>query len=115
MAVVADTASTQGDQDQNGQGGPAAPSSLAVAVVSSSQLNLSWQDMSSTESGFAVERCAGATCSNFSQIAQVGAGVTSYSNTGLASGRTYRYRVRAFNQNGSSAYSNIASGTTRSR
>ncbi|HYE58315.1 MAG TPA: fibronectin type III domain-containing protein [Rhodothermales bacterium] len=83
--------------------------------MESSQLNLSWQDMSSNESGFSIERCAGSTCTNFAQIARVGAGATSYQNTGLVKATTYRYRVRAFNENGSGAYSNIASGTTKSR
>jgi PKD repeat protein len=48
------------------------------------------------------------------QIAQVGANVTTYSDTGLSAGTMYSYRVRATNANGSSAYSNVASATTPS-
>jgi ABC-type ATPase with predicted acetyltransferase domain len=33
-------------------------------------------------------------------------------NTGLAGNKTYRYRVRAFNATGNSAYSNIATVRT---
>jgi hypothetical protein len=38
--------------------------------------------------------------------------VTTYSDTGLQAATTYYYRVAAFNGNGSSAFSNIASATT---
>jgi hypothetical protein len=41
----------------------------------------------------------------------VGANVTSYSDTGLAAGTTYYYRVRANNGAGDSAYSNEANAT----
>src|SRR5206468_12564526 len=43
---------------------PAAPSSLAATATSSSQINLSWTDNSSNESGFKIER---ATDSAFMQ------------------------------------------------
>ena len=38
---------------------------------------------------------------------------TSYVNTGAAAGKTYYYRVKAVNSAGTSAYSNIVSGTAR--
>jgi serine protease AprX len=91
---------------------PAAPSSLGATVISRTQINLSWTDNSSDENGFAIERCAGSSCTNFAQIATVGPGVTSYANTGLTRNTTYRYRVRAFNGGGNSAYSNIVSART---
>jgi hypothetical protein len=71
--------------------------------------------MSSDESGFLIERCTGSTCTNFTQVAQVGANAASYSSTNLVKGTTYRYRVRAFNQGGKSAYTSIVNGTTKSR
>ncbi len=44
--------------------------------------------------GYRVERCQGAGCVNFAQVATtIG---TSYSNTGLAAATNYRYRVRAY-------------------
>ncbi|HEV2762599.1 MAG TPA: fibronectin type III domain-containing protein, partial [Pyrinomonadaceae bacterium] len=91
---------------------PAAPSNLVAAAVSAAQINLAWADNASNESGFEVERCAGAGCTNFSTIAETGANVTSYGNAGLAASSTYRYRVRAFNDSGDSAFSNIAEATT---
>jgi subtilisin len=94
---------------------PAAPSGLAASVISRSQINLTWMDNSSNETGFRIQRCKGSTCTNFAQIATLGANITSYSNTGLSSNTTYRYRVYAYNAVGNSAYSNIASATTLRR
>jgi hypothetical protein len=61
--------------------------------------------------GYKVERCQGATCTNFAQIATPTG--TTFRNTGLSAGTTYRYRVRAADYTGNkSGYSNIASATT---
>ena len=92
---------------------PAAPSNLTALAVSSSQINLAWVDNASNETGFKIERCTGSKCTNFAQIATVGANVTTFANTGLSSRTTYRYRVRAYNGSGDSAYSNIAKATTK--
>jgi carboxypeptidase T len=94
---------------------PAAPANLVATAVSKSQINLSWTDNADNETGFRIERCKGSTCTNFVQITTVGANVTGYQNTGLTKNTTYRYRVRAYNASGNSAYSNIASATTPRR
>jgi fibronectin type III domain protein len=94
---------------------PNAPTNLTANAVSPTQINLSWTDNSNNETGFSIERCAGQNCTNFVQIATVGADVTSYPNTGLTSNTRYRYRVRAFNLNGNSAYSNIVTVRTPKR
>jgi C1A family cysteine protease/transcriptional regulator CtsR len=89
---------------------PNAPSDLTATPVSSSQINLTWQDNSSDESGFKIERRTGT--GSYSQIATVGANVTSYTNSRLSANTTYYYRVRAYNAAGNSNYSNEASVTT---
>ena len=78
---------------------------LASSVVESqaADLQLSWSDNSSNESGFVIERKTG-TSGSFVQIATVGANINTYTNTGLTSGTTYCYRVKAYNSAGSSAY-----------
>jgi transcriptional regulator CtsR len=91
---------------------PSAPSNLAASAVSSSQINLTWTDNSSNETGFKIERKTGSG-GTYAQIATVGANVTSYSNTGLSASTTYYYRVRATNSGGDSAYSNEAYATTQ--
>jgi hypothetical protein len=75
--------------------------------VSSTQINLSWTDNSNNEDGFRIERCTGNSCTNFAQIQQTGPNVTSFPDSGLTKNTWYRYRVRAFNASGNSAYSNI--------
>jgi hypothetical protein len=91
---------------------PAAPSGLTATATSSSQINLSWTDASSSETGFEIDRAA-ASSGPWTQIATVGANVTIYSNTGLTASTTYYYRVRATNSAGDSANSNVASATTQ--
>jgi hypothetical protein len=91
---------------------PAAPTTLAAAAISTSQIDLSWTDNATTEDGFRIERCAGAGCSGFVEIATVGANVVSYQNTGLTASTSYNYRVRAFNAGGTSSYTNTATATT---
>jgi len=85
---------------------------LTATAASASQIALSWTDNSNNEDGFFIERCAGNNCTNFVQVAQVAANTSSYPDPGLSSGTFYRYRVRAFNGGGNSAYSNIAKART---
>ena len=92
---------------------PDAPANLSVTAASTTQMNLSWLDHSSNETGFKIERKLGSTGA-WSQIATVGAGVTSYENTGLTAGKFYYYRVRATNSYRNSAYSNQAFAPTLS-
>jgi len=89
---------------------PAAPSGLTATAVSSSQIDLRWQDNSDNEDGFKIERRTGAE--SYTVIDTVGAEVENYSDTGLDPNTTYYYRVRAFNIAGYSGYSNEASATT---
>jgi hypothetical protein len=92
---------------------PAAPSALSATAASSSQINLAWTDNSNNESGFKIERKIGSG-GTWSQIAQVGANVSSYQNTGLSASTQYYYRVRSYiSGQANSAYSNEADATTQ--
>ncbi|PYS25775.1 MAG: hypothetical protein DMG11_22200, partial [Acidobacteria bacterium] len=92
---------------------PTAPTNLAAAVASTSQINLTWT--ASTDNvgvtSYMIERCQGAGCSSF---AQIGTSTTaSYPNTGLSDGTSYSYRVRATDAVGNlSGYSTTASAVT---
>jgi titin len=84
---------------------PSAPSAL-VATASGRQVTLSWTDTAAAEAGFAIERSSAG--SPFAEIARVGADATAFTESGLAANTVYRYRVRAFNAAGYSAYSDTA-------
>ena len=87
----------------------AAPSTFTATAVSSHQINLAWSDVSG-EAGFKVERSSDGI--NWTQIATTGAGVLSYSDTGLNGSTTWDYRVRASNAGGNGPYTASASATT---
>lgn len=84
---------------------PATPGTLTGSLVGQTQADLAWGNVSD-EDGYVIQRrLVGATI-GFADLATVGPNVVSYSDTGLPIGQTYRYRVRAFNGNGISAYTN---------
>lgn len=93
---------------------PTTPASLTATTVSGTQVNLSWG--ASTDGvgvvGYNIERCIGAGCTSWTQIQSTTGAGTTYSNTGLTSGATYRYRVRARDATPNySGYSPISSVT----
>jgi RHS repeat-associated protein len=113
-------AEIQSDMNTPASGGPApdtiapsAPSNLGATAASATQINLSWT--ASTDNvavtGYLVERCQGAGCSNFAQIATPAS--TTFSDTNLTAATNYSYRVRATDAAANlSAYSNVASAST---
>lgn len=92
---------------------PSAPSGLTATLFSQTQTNLSWAASSDNRgvAGYEVQRCTGANCTSFTQIATPAS--TSYSDTGLSPSTTYVYRVRALDAAGNaSEFSTTASATT---
>jgi N-acetylneuraminic acid mutarotase len=89
----------------------AAPSDLTATAVSSSRINLAWTDNSTNEIGFRIYRSTDGR--NFQKIANVGANITTYADTGLAAATMYYYRVRAYTFANASPPSNTASATTQ--
>ena len=92
---------------------PSQPGTLSAAAVSSGEVDLSWG--ASTDNigvtGYDVERCQGASCTSFAQIAS--ATGTSYKDTGVSPSTSYSYRVRATDAAGNlSTYSNTATAST---
>ena len=92
---------------------PTVPANLTVTAISGSQINLSWT--ASTDNvgvtGYLIEKCQGAGCSNFSRILTVP--TTTFSDTGLLPNTSYTYRVKATDAAGNfSDYSNLATTST---
>jgi hypothetical protein len=91
-----------------------APTNLR-ATVDSLRVSLQWNDNASAELGYSIERCTGKACTGFVEVGRVAANVRSFSDAALARNTQYSYRVRAFGDAGSSAYSNVASVRTPRR
>jgi hypothetical protein len=103
------TATTQAPDTQ----APTAPTALGATTVSGTQIDLTWtaagDDVRVT--GYLVESCPGADCSDFAQVGT--STTTSFSSTGLTSGTTYTFRVRAQDAAGNTgAFSNTVQATT---
>jgi hypothetical protein len=84
---------------------PLTPTDLNATVISTTQVNLTWVDKSTNETGFKLERKT--PNSQYAVIATLGVNATSFSDVGLTSGATYTYRVYSYNEAGNSpSYSN---------
>jgi regulation of enolase protein 1 (concanavalin A-like superfamily) len=89
---------------------PAAPSGLAGSAPFSSQVHLTWTDNSDNEAQFRVERSPNGT--SWSEVAVLGANVSSWDDGTVTALTSYSYRVRAYNAAGFSGYTNTVSVTT---
>jgi hypothetical protein len=81
---------------------PAPPSNVTATIVAGPQVNLTWTDASSDETGFVIQRSTDGV--NFVDVATVGVDITSYPDTAVAAGNTYTYQVAAVNAGGSSGF-----------
>ncbi|MCC7431360.1 fibronectin type III domain-containing protein [bacterium] len=71
-----------------------APSNLQIVSLSDSQVKLTWNDNTSFEQGFKIERKT--ENSGFTEIATVPKDTTNYTDSGLLTSENYTYRVKAF-------------------
>jgi len=97
---------------------PAAPSSLIATQGATGQVILNWTDnqgdsITASETLFQIQRKAGEVCdgNGWANVTNTATNVAAYINTGLTTGTTYTWRVKAVNAAGESAYSNCATGT----
>jgi fibronectin type 3 domain-containing protein len=94
---------------------PTQPGTLSASAVSASEVDLSWG--ASTDNvgvtGYLIERCSSASCTNFAQIAATTGTGTTYKDMSVNASTTYSYRVRATDAAGNlSPYSNTATVPT---
>jgi fibronectin type 3 domain-containing protein len=88
-------------QPPPGDTGPAAPTDLAASVTSTSEIDLSWTDAATDETGYRVERSTDNV--TFTAVTTLPADSTSFADTGLDAETHYYYHVFAFNDAGDSA------------
>jgi hypothetical protein len=79
---------------------PSAPDGLMATAQSNAVVALSWQDTSTNESNFEIERAISGGA--FGDRRVLPANSTTYSDAGLAASTAYQYRVRSVNTAGSS-------------
>ena len=88
---------------------------LTAKAVSASSIVLGWKDYNSTTvTGYKIERKPG-TCAGggaWAEIATVGAGVTTYTNTALSASAAFSFKIRAYGAAGHSAYTPCVNATT---
>ncbi len=89
---------------------PKAPDDLTAVAVSSTQINLSWEDTSENETFFRIMRKA-ANSTVFLSLTDTLKDVTSYNDRSVAQGTKYSYKVLAYNKAGHSE-SGVATATT---
>jgi uncharacterized protein (TIGR02145 family) len=87
---------------------PLAPTELKGTIISKDQLDLTWKDNSTNETGYKVERKTDS--GNFTEIGSTAADVTIFSDKTVSLNTNYTYRVYSFNKVGKSIqYSNEVS------
>jgi len=89
---------------------PAAPDSLSIESYNSEQVELQWNDNSTNEEGFIIERKTGTE--DFAQVGTVNMNIESYTDVTVQPGTNYTYRILAYNASGNSAGSNEVNVTT---
>ena len=94
---------------------PPAPTNLVASLGTGLQVNLTWTDNSTNETGFKIERKTSVETS-YSFLANVGAGAgtgqINYTDTTVLASTTYTYRVLAYNGTLQSAFATSGSVTT---
>ena len=105
--TLAYSCSTSSDENGNSNTTvvPVAPSNLNGVVASSTQINLTWTDNSTNETGFKIERKTGS--GTYAVVGTTATDVTTFNDTGLTPSTAYNYRVYSYNSAGNSpTYSN---------
>ena len=89
---------------------PNAPSNLVASTPNARQVNLSWNNNSGNQTKIEIHRSE--NNDSFVEVGSIGGSSTTYTDQNLTPNKKYYYKVRALNNGGSSAFSNVAEATT---
>ena len=98
ISIIAIGCSTSDNSNKTKVDFPVNPTNLAGIIVSSNQINLSWDDNSTNENGFKIERKA--TTTEYEVIGITNSNVHQFSDTNVIENTTYTYRVFSYNETG---------------
>ena len=106
ISIIAIGCSTSDNSKMTKVDLPINPTNLSGIIVSSNQINLSWDDNSTNENGFKIERKT--TTTDYEVVGETNSNVHQFSDTNLIDNTTYTYRVFSYNEAGiSSSSSNV--------
>ena len=91
---------------------PLTVSGLTATAISLHQIDLGWLDAGETATSVEIERCTAPFCTSFAPVASLPGRAIAFSNTALGSSTTYRYRVRALNEDEVSPYASVVTVMT---
>lgn len=92
---------------------PQGPASLKLTGATRNAITLRWADSANDEQGFYIERSTVGFNGPWTRIATLNTdNQAGYTNTGLARGTHYWYRVQTFNGAGDSVFSNVVAAKT---
>ena len=91
---------------------PATPATLAASPFSTTEVDLTWTDISTHATGYTVERSTDAGLNWATVTSALNGSATNYSDTGLTEATDYEYRVFATGAGGNSADSNTPTTAT---
>lgn len=89
---------------------PLPPENLTLVGATATSATISWYDAADNEQGFIIERQDVPALADFAEIARIptpngpGFGGVNWTDNTVVSGRTYNYRVAAYNASGKSTY-----------
>lgn len=88
------------------------PTELQMTGRTASSISLSWEDNTSSETGFSIEKTGPGDNKQFFEVAVVAANATRYTDTDLLPDMQYSYRIRALVEPISTTFSNILHAKT---
>ncbi|MBS1150045.1 MAG: hypothetical protein H6Q89_1743 [Myxococcaceae bacterium] len=90
---------------------PVSPTMFAARGFSETEIELTWQDNSTNETGFELERSATQT-GTYTKVTTAAVDAVKYTDTGLTRDTPYWYRLRSINSAGASPYTLPAGSKT---